>query len=179
MVLPPLELVPRALLPKREGGESSLPALGPMAVWCPRVVLAGRQRGHRQWVQVKLDRRWKVVGQGRGCRGRSPPRVTRARDLGILGCSCVSGTTTNSESLKQKGAVGLWGSQARLRPFLLQVRPRDPWARCRVSHEQISTALGGGVGGRPPDPVSACSSWERPGGPDLPWCHPAHPTPGA
>lgn len=93
MVLPPLG-ASCGRCPPGWGGTVVSPALGPMAVWCLLVVLAGRQQGHRLWVQVKLDRRRKVVSLGEGvAEGRSPPRVTRGRGPRILGCSCVSGTT--------------------------------------------------------------------------------------
>lgn len=94
---------PRAL-PPREGG-NALTCLGPMAVWCPLVVLAGRQRGHRQWVQVKLDRRWKVVRPGKGLQrevttqGHTGPGTL---NLGLQLCLRHNPQNSESESLKQR-----------------------------------------------------------------------------
>lgn len=113
--------------------------------------------------------------------GRSPPRVT-GQGTSNLGLQLCQAQPTNSESLKQKGAVGLWGSQAKiLGPFLLQVRLRGPVGSAAVSPmNKFLDSVGGRVGGGPPG-SSECLQQLGRGlvAPTSPGATQLHPTQGA
>lgn len=99
----------------KEEGESSLPALGAhgcvVSTGC-----SGRKAAGSQAVGPGQAGQEMEGGEARegGCRGEVTTQGHTGPGTLNLGLQlCLVGTTYNSESLKQKGAVGLWGSQAR------------------------------------------------------------------
>lgn len=115
---------------------------------------------------------------GGGCRGEVTTQGHTVQGTSNLGLQLCLRHDPQTVSLWNKGEWwGCGGARPDPRAFLIADQARGTRGLgCCVSHEQISRQLwGAGWVVDVQDPVSACSSWEKPGGPDLPWCHPALP----
>ena len=156
MILPPRG-AGHGSCPPRGGGRVISPALGPMAVQCPLVILAGRHQGQRQRVRVKLERRQEVVRPGQGTEGRSPPRVTQDRchagqvtpNLGLQPCLFVfQEGTTHKQCVSGTKGSGRGGARPNPGFLIAGQGSGDPQLGCRVSSGQLSQQLGDGGGRR-------------------------------
>lgn len=178
VVLPPAGSQPWAL-PSKRGRESCLTCSGAHGCVVP-TGRPGRKAVGSQAVgpgQAGQEMEGGEAGGG-SCRGEVTTQGHTGQgtsNLGLQPCLRHNPQTVNLWNKREQWGCG--GARPDSRAFLIAGQTQGTHGLgCHVSHEQISRQLwGAGWVVDLQDPVSACSSWERPGGPDLPWCHPASP----